>query len=52
MNTGEVLENIETESVNGESASDLKPGDKEATGKMSQEDTQRNDEFAKLYEIA
>ena len=50
--TGEVLENMEIKTVNSESSSDLEPDEEEVNAKMSQENTQRNDEFAKLYEIA
>jgi hypothetical protein len=52
IETGEVLEKMEFESVNCESASDLEPDDEEMTGEMPQEVSQRNDEFAKLYAIA
>ena len=49
--TGEVLDKLEFE-LNGECGSDIELGDEEMMEEMYQKDAHRNDEFAKLYEVA
>ena len=49
--TGEVLDKLEFE-LNGECGSDTELSDEEMMEEMYQKDVHRNDEFAKLYEVA